>query len=712
MKSNKFFYIFFILILLIISVNSVIATDTNDNSLNDKNIDDNLLSVDESCDINYNQSLSLQETEKLYSPNTVIVEPDPNVPNQVLRPTVQTAINNANPGDTLILKGDFIHCHFQITKPLTIKADSKYTTIGPCPHHTNPELSGYYGIFYISPEASGTVIEGFTFVNNNYNIAEVIHNPYAIYVDGASDIVIKDCDVNWNLNESFLYYGIIVKNSQNITVDNIYFNNSKYGIFIENSSDISILSSKFENGRTSAINILENSSDIKITDNEILNNRLCGINVSSANGIHIINNVIENNGIGDTGSGIYVNSNVTNSEIKGNLMLNNSKHAIMLDYRVRNMATNFGDENLLVISNNYFSGHSDMVVHRRTFEKSNGGEYSYNESDDTYYSDSNGDYIESKAIFYMKDAFVAYDIVCGFTYYDPTSPWGLGDYYLKSEVSQVKKGVYKLSIVDKDGNTAKYLSSFDVNFYLNNLLGIKKTVRMENGSAIADFTQDISSYQKTNNAVLVELPVVDLLKFNVSDSDIPQKNIVTKLTADKLTTYPLSDDYIVAKLTDSSGNALSSKTITFKINGKLYSVKSDKNGIAKVKVSLTSKKTYNVVIKYGGEEGFESSQTTAKITVKTGSSKSLISAKKFVIKKNSKKTYKFKLTSKNGKKIANQIVLFKLNGKIYNLKTSKSGIAKITIKLSKIKNYKVLIKYLGNSKFKSSSKTIKISVKR
>lgn len=62
-----------------------------------------------------------------------------------------------------------------------------------CPGNTKE--SGNHGIFYISPEASGTVIEGFTigFDSNNKVDGE---DDYGIFVEGASDVMIRNCEVS------------------------------------------------------------------------------------------------------------------------------------------------------------------------------------------------------------------------------------------------------------------------------------------------------------------------------------------------------------------------------------------------------------------------------------------------------------------------------------------------------------------------------------
>ena len=182
------------------------------------------------------------------------------------------------------------------------------------------------------------------------------------------------------------------------------------------------------------------------------------------------------------------------------------------------------------------------------------------------------------------------------------------------------------------------------------------------------------------------------------------------LAFSQLTTYPISDDYFKVKLTDNNGKSISNQKVSFKINGKTQTAKTDGNGVAKVKVSLTNIKTYAVSINYGGNDCFNSISKTGKILVKTGSKKSKIIAPNIKVKKNIKKSFSLKLTSLNGKAIAKQKVTVKLNGKTYTVKTDSKGVAKLTIKLSAVKKYKVNMKFLGNSNFKSSSKTCTIEV--
>ena len=106
------------------------------------------------------------------------------------------------------------------------------------------------------------------------------------------------------------------------------------------------------------------------------------------------------------------------------------------------------------------------------------------------------------------------------------------------------------------------------------------------------------------------------------------------------------------------------------------------------------------------------SKTTTKITVKVGFKKSKITSSNMKVKKNKMKSFSLKLTGSSGKALKYQKVLVKLNSKTYTVKTNGKGIARLSVKLSKIKKYKVTAKFLGNSDFKAVSKTNVITVFR
>ena len=91
----------------------------------------------------------------------------------------------------------------------------------------------------------------------------------------------------------------------------------------------------------------------------------------------------------------------------------------------------------------------------------------------------------------------------------------------------------------------------------------------------------------------------------------------TKLTTAKKT-YKASakTKTLTATLKDASGHVISGKKVTFTVNGKSYSATTNSKGVATVKVSLSTKKTYSFTAKYAGDDMYTASSVSGKVTIK------------------------------------------------------------------------------------------------
>ena len=97
---------------------------------------------------------------------------------------------------------------------------------------------------------------------------------------------------------------------------------------------------------------------------------------------------------------------------------------------------------------------------------------------------------------------------------------------------------------------------------------------------------------------------------------------------------------------------------------------------------------------------------TAKIDTK------IVASKKTFKAKAKTKKYVIKLKTKTGKAIKGMKVTLKIKGKTYKAKTNSKG--KATFKISKLNKkgkYTAKITFAGNSNYKGSTKTVKISIK-
>ena len=62
--------------------------------------------------------------------------------------------------------------------------------------------------------------------------------------------------------------------------------------------------------------------------------------------------------------------------------------------------------------------------------------------------------------------------------------------------------------------------------------------------------------------------------------------------------------------------ALKGKKIVFKINKKKYTAKTNKKGVATVKIKLSKKKTYKVIARFAGDKYYKASKKTSKLVIK------------------------------------------------------------------------------------------------
>ena len=73
---------------------------------------------------------------------------------------------------------------------------------------------------------------------------------------------------------------------------------------------------------------------------------------------------------------------------------------------------------------------------------------------------------------------------------------------------------------------------------------------------------------------------------------------------------------LTATLKDSRNNLVANKKVTFTVNGKTYTATTNSKGVASVKVSLSSKKTYSFSVKFAGDSYYGAVTKSAKVSIK------------------------------------------------------------------------------------------------
>ena len=190
-------------------------------------------------------------------------------------------------------------------------------------------------------------------------------------------------------------------------------------------------------------------------------------------------------------------------------------------------------------------------------------------------------------------------------------------------------------------------------------------------------------------------------------AEISVDKVDTALSANNVNMVYDDSKNLVVTLTDSKGNALLGKSVTITLNDDVYTKKTNAKGQVVLSVDEPAGK-YNARISFAGDDIYKSSGHTSRVTVNKAASKITASAKAFKAKSKSKK---LTVTLKNKNRvIKNVIVKLTINKKTYKVKTNSKGVAVFAIKLTKKGKYNAVYRFEGNSNFKSSTKTVKISI--
>ncbi|WP_298502357.1 hypothetical protein [uncultured Methanobrevibacter sp.] len=171
------------------------------------------------------------------------------------------------------------------------------------------------------------------------------------------------------------------------------------------------------------------------------------------------------------------------------------------------------------------------------------------------------------------------------------------------------------------------------------------------------------------------------------------------------------------QLKDADGNVLANKTVLIGYNGKTLERTTDENGYASVQINLKDKNRLTFAVTFLGDEEYNATMSVYLITIEQKPVTISASAKTY---KATAKTKKYTVTLKtikgasaDGKTYfkSGKKVTMKLNGKTYTAKTNAKGQATFSLKITKKGKHTAVIKYAGDSTYKSASKKVKITIK-
>ena len=157
-----------------------------------------------------------------------------------------------------------------------------------------------------------------------------------------------------------------------------------------------------------------------------------------------------------------------------------------------------------------------------------------------------------------------------------------------------------------------------------NLVANRKVTATVNGKTVSATTNSkgVATFNLALNAVktyTVSLKFAGDSYYTASSSSIKVKvtKTKTKLTVPKKTyKAKAKTKKLTATLKDQTGKAIKSKKVTFIVNKKKYTAKTNKKGVATVKVKLSKKKTYKFTVKFAGDKTYVAVKKTGKVKIK------------------------------------------------------------------------------------------------
>ena len=255
------------------------------------------------------------------------------------------------------------------------------------------------------------------------------------------------------------------------------------------------------------------------------------------------------------------------------------------------------------------------------------------------------------------------------------------DYYIKSKTTS--KITIKSTIVVND---YKYTlnSKFKATFKDNggNLL-VNEYVSI----VLNKVTHDLKTNNKGEIEVNIDLKpslyVIQIYNNNTHESKNILIQVAKRITENKgLTIYYGSSKKFTVRVLNDTGGYSSNLKVTFKLNGKTYTVYTNKNGYIYFKINLKPG-TYTIITSYKGY------MVTNNIVIKT-----TLITKNIKVKKSKPIKFSAKLLNSNGNILKNKKVTFKFKGKTFNVKTNSKGIAVLKInKKYKKGTYLITSKY-------------------
>lgn len=281
-------------------------------------------------------------------------------------------------------------------------------------------------------------------------------------------------------------------------------------------------------------------------------------------------------------------------------------------------------------------------------------------------------------------------------------------------------GTYTIKVTYKNASTtnkitvkeyAPVITGNDIEMYYRD--GTNYTITLKNSKGdilsnkVVTFNVDGDDYNRTTNSkgeasVTINLPAgtytIKTTYRNVSITNrIAVKEYPPVLTTEDLEMYFHDNSTFKATLTNTNGDVLTNRKVTFTIGNETYTGTTNNQGVASITINLAPG---NYTIK----TAYQNLTKTNNIEIRTNYN---LETEDLVMIYKDGSRFTAKLTDKNGNTLKNATVLFTINGQAYTRKTNDEGIASIAINLNS-GIHTITTRY--QEEFKTNNITIKATV--
>ena len=624
--------------------------------------------------------------------------------------SIQVQIDSAKDGDTINL-GE----NKEYTIEDTISVTKKVSITG---NNVSIKSSNQNYVLNIRG-TDGVSVSGIKFTNTNPlpDYGGTI-NGVAIYSQANRNLLITDC--------SFINYasGAYLSATQSASIKNSYFTGTTTAV-----------KAGTESG-TKAINLM-GSRNIEIINNTFYGQVLDGLSIASGTSDVIVQ---YNTFINNTYAIFYGGASTEGSKIKNNRFITCGMISTTWYSAYLKQTFNITYNNLPVISLQKSS--DNLEISNNTFIVKDENLIINSEAENTEhgYPSSIGSINITDNTVLKADSSVNPKTVT-FYYLNVLSSLALkptGDIIIKnndfSDVSGINEFELKFSSIESDNGditipkaltetymSVDYVKDGRVIIALYDISGVEliseKVTYTVNGKQVTDTTDEYGHIYINNleGDVKITAKYAGSDKYYSSslDATVKATNTLTQtaITASDLSVYAANAKSTAYRftLTDGDKNKLAEKSVSISFNGKIYTEKSDSNGIVSFTIPTATAGKYSTTLAFAGDSAYKGCIKATTITITKQATKLTVAKKTF--KKSAAKKVTAVLKDNKGKVLKSKKLTLKVNGKTYTAKTNTKGVATFTVKITKAGTFTATTKFAGDSSYSAKTATSKIIVK-